>query len=320
MNSYLKMRKSSTLVLDESYENFKCDDKYTPENIFDIKEQSKELLKRLSVRYASVAILALVIVSVPLLNQKFNLIGNEKNNNIVKVDNEMGNMPKYDIDEISKEVLLKYNCHISEKLSENQITLSEVFGFNLEVDASKAVGLDLEQYKYSEVKKVSYALKEKSQYNFNGNINAHLLYNDKSELIGAFLSLEGYTPSIVSLNDKKNIRPENFDPAIFKFENVENIEILEPSNSNNSVWGEKRTVSSSDLEKFLSVLETSKPHNEAFIGKCSRESEYMICINYKDGVELRLFYHRDINKIDIINLPNWYFETNEELQRLIVKD
>lgn len=67
-------------------------------------------------------------------------------------------------------------------------------------------------------------------------------------------------------------------------------------------------------------METSKPHNEAFSWKRSIENEYMICINYKDGVELRLFYHRDLNKIDIINLPNWYFETNEELKRLIVKD
>lgn len=67
-------------------------------------------------------------------------------------------------------------------------------------------------------------------------------------------------------------------------------------------------------------METSKPHNEAFRGKRSTENEYMICINYKDGVELRVFYHRDINKIDIISLPNWHFETNEELQRLIVKD
>jgi len=289
--------------------------KYNQESLYKYIENKSKII-----RYASVAILALIIVSVPLLNKKFNLIGNEKNNNVVRVCNEIGNIPKYDIDEISKEVLLKHNYHISEKLSENQIILSEIFGFNLEVDASKAIDLDLEQYKYSEVKKVSYALKEKSQYNFNGNIDAHLLYNDKSELIGAFLAYEGYTPSIVSLNDKTNIRPEKFDPVTFKFENVESIEILEPSKSNNSVWGEKRTISSSDSGKFLSVLETSKPHNEAFRGKRSTENEYMICINYKDGVELRLFYHRDINKIDIINLPNWYFETNEELERLIVKD
>lgn len=272
------------------------------------------------IRYVSVVIIALIIVSVSLLNKKFNLIGNEKNNNVVKVCNEIENIPKYDIDENSKEFLLKYNYHISEKHSENQITLSEVFGFNLEVDASKDIDLDLEQYKYSEVKQVSYVLKEKSQYNFDGNINAHLLYNDRSELIGAFLSYEGYTPAIVSLNDKTNIRPEKFDPATFKFENVESIEILEPSNSNGSVWGEKRTISFSDLEKFLSALETSKPRNEAFRGNRSTENEYMICINYKDGVELRLFYHKDINKIDIINLPNWYFETNEELEKLIVKD
>lgn len=49
MNTHFRKRKNLALEFDKSYENIKCDDKYTPENIFDIKEQSSELLKRLSI-------------------------------------------------------------------------------------------------------------------------------------------------------------------------------------------------------------------------------------------------------------------------------
>ena len=49
MNTHFNKRKNSTVELDESFENIKCDDKYTPENMFEIKEQGKELLKRLSI-------------------------------------------------------------------------------------------------------------------------------------------------------------------------------------------------------------------------------------------------------------------------------
>lgn len=49
MNSHFKNRKNSALQLDESYENIKCDEKYTPESMLEIKEQSKELFKRLNI-------------------------------------------------------------------------------------------------------------------------------------------------------------------------------------------------------------------------------------------------------------------------------
>ncbi len=110
----------------------------------------------------------------------------------------------------------------------------------------------MEQYRNKEVKRVSYTLKEKSQYNFNGNINAHLLYNDKSELIGAFLSYYGYYPSIVPLNEKVNIKPENFEPEAFQCTDVDKLEILGPGGiDGESVWKERRTIDSNDLEKFF---------------------------------------------------------------------
>jgi len=100
---------------------------------------------------------------------------------------------------------------------------------------------------------------------------------------------------------------------------VDKVEVLGPGGMNGeSVWKERRTINSNDLEKFISVLETSKPLNEELKDKVTVENEYMICINYKDGAQLRLYYHKDIDKIDIIGLPDWYFETNDELERLIV--
>ncbi len=275
--------------------------------------------KRNIMRYAWVSILALVIISAPFLNKKFNFVGNVKNDDLVKVDKEIENLTKYHIDESPEEFLLKCGYHISEKLSEEEVTLTEKFQFNLQVDASKEIGLDLEKYKNKEVKQISYALKEKSQYNFNGDINANLIYNDKSELSGAFLTYDGYYPSIVPLNDRSNIKPESFEPDTFKFTDVDKVEVLGPGGMNGeSVWKERRTINSNDLEKFISVLETSKPLNEELKDKVTVENEYMICINYKDGAQLRLYYHKDIDKIDIIGLPDWYFETNDELERLIV--
>lgn len=49
MNTHLKKRKKSTVEFDESFENLKADDKYSPENMLELKEKEKELHKKLSI-------------------------------------------------------------------------------------------------------------------------------------------------------------------------------------------------------------------------------------------------------------------------------
>ncbi|WP_017415926.1 DUF4830 domain-containing protein [Clostridium tunisiense] len=272
--------------------------------------------RRTVAKCTAVAVLAFAVISIPMFNEKFNLVGKLKNNNIARVQKE--NAQKEDIDEKSKNILLKYNYHIQEKLSEKQIVLNESFGSNLEIEASKEIGLDLAQYKHVEVKQVTYALREKSKYNFNGSISAVLYYNDKNELIGGGLSYDGYDPGIFPINSRSQVRPEGFQPETFKFENVESIELIKFANSSGENLGvEKRSTITRNLEKFLSVLETSKPINKEFNGKKSVENQYMICINYKDKAELRLYYYKDINKIDITGLKDWHYETTDELRALV---
>lgn len=272
--------------------------------------------KRKVVKYTAVAVLAFVVISIPMFSEKFNLVGNLKNNNLVKVQED--NVKIDDIDEKSKNILLKYNYHIEEKISEKQIVLNESFGSNLETEASKEIGLDLSQYKLKEVKQVTYTLKEKTKDNFNGSISAILYYNDKNELIGGFLSYDGYTPGIFPINSRSEVIPEGFEPKTFKFENVESIELIKFEYSNGENLGvEKRSTITRNLEKFLAALETSKPINKEFNGKKSVENQYMICINYKDKAVLRLYYYKDINKIDITGLKDWHYETTDELKALV---
>ncbi|WP_291572515.1 DUF4830 domain-containing protein [Clostridium sp. UBA4548] len=272
--------------------------------------------RRTVAKCTAVAVLAFAVISIPMFNEKFNLVGKLKNNNIARVQKE--NVQKEDIDEKSKNILLKYNYHIEEKLSEKQIVINESFGSNLEIEASKEIGLDLAQYKHVEVKQVTYALREKSKYNFNGSISAVLYYNDKNELIGGGLSYDGYDPGIFPINSRSQVRPEGFEPATFKFENIESVELIKFTNGSDGNLGvEKRTTITNNLEKFLSVLETSKPINKEFSGKRSVENQYMICINYKDKAELRLYYYKDINKIDIVGLKDWHYETTDDLRALI---
>lgn len=272
--------------------------------------------KRKIVKYTAVAVLAFAVISIPMFSEKFNLVGNLKNNNLVKVQED--NVKIDDIDEKSKNILLKYNYHIEEKISEKQIVLNESFGSNLETEASKEIGLDLSQYKLKEVKQVTYTLKEKTKDNFNGSISAILYYNDKNELIGGFLSYDGYTPGIFPINSRSEVIPEGFEPKTFKFENVESIELIKFEYSNGENLGvEKRSTITRNLEKFLAALETSKPINKEFNGKKSVENQYMICINYKDKAVLRLYYYKDINKIDITGLKDWHYETTDELKALV---
>ncbi|EQB87592.1 hypothetical protein J2Z44_000448 [Clostridium punense] len=272
--------------------------------------------KRKIVKYTAVAVLAFAVISIPMFSEKFNLVGNLKNNNLVKVQED--NVKIDDIDEKSKNILLKYNYHIEEKISEKQIVLNESFGSNLETEASKEIGLDLSQYKRKEVKQVTYTLKEKTKDNFNGSISAILYYNDKNELIGGFLSYDGYTPGIFPINSRSEVIPEGFEPQTFKFESVESIELIKFEYSNGENLGvEKRSTITRNLEKFLAALETSKPINKEFNGKKSVENQYMICINYKDKAVLRLYYYKDINKIDITGLNDWHYETTDELRALV---
>ena len=124
--------------------------------------------------------------------------------------------------------------------------------------------------------------------------------------------LKGYTPGVVSLNERSQLKPENFNPDNFDFTNVCKVEILGPWNSSDkNVWTKTKVLVSDKLQKFLSVLKALKQHNGEIENMNSQlKTEYMIILYYSDGPVIRFRFFKDKNKLTLNNKQNWYCNTD----------
>ena len=80
-----------------------------------------------------------------------------------------------------------------------------------------------------------------------------------------------------------------------------------------------RIIKGDEVSKFLSLLKTSKAHNEKLVFSNPVEIDYNIDIIYKHRKQLKLEYYKNMNKINIDNIDDWYYDTNEALGKYILK-
>lgn len=217
------------------------------------------------------------------------------------------------IDIKAKELLAKYNYHILRKKAFGKMYLSQ--GLTRQYNASTDIGLNLKKYIGKEVNKSVYELKERSQAEGYGEVYAVICYNDNNEIIGAYLSYRGYAPGVVSVKHRSSLKPESLDPSELNFIKINKAEILGPwDESSQNKWTNKKVIESDQLDKFLSLLNTSKSHNERLKDNLlNQKKKYMVVLCYKDGPKVTLRFYTDLKKFTIDNISNWYFDASEEL-------
>lgn len=126
-------------------------------------------------------------------------------------------------------MLAQYRLHPAAQPTTNKFKLPADSG-DLQMvlihSASQKIGLDIQDYRGQEVKLLKYPLQERSQSG-EGKTYAYFLA-DNHRIIGAYLALDGYTPGIVSLDDRSYFTPDRLKPEKLVFEGVDSIELYGP--------------------------------------------------------------------------------------------
>ena len=213
------------------------------------------------------------------------------------------------IEEKAEEILKKYGYSVHIKVYNQKLKLKD--NNRLVFEASKDIGLNLEKYKGKEIFLIGYELKEKSN---NTNISrngiiAYIYYNEDAEIIGAYLVYEGYAPGIVSLSDKKYLRPKSFEPSKLEFIGVNKVEIIDKSDYS------RREIMGKELDDFLKLFKDIKSYK----GKLSirGHSDFAIYFYYEDETTVILEYYEGINKLLLSDIDYWYYEINDNLPTYI---
>ncbi|AFS79721.1 S-layer-like domain-containing protein [Gottschalkia acidurici 9a] len=213
------------------------------------------------------------------------------------------------IEEKAEEFLEKYEYSVHMKVYNQKSKLED--NNRLVFETSKDIGLNLEKYKGKEIFLIGYELKGKSK---NTNISrngiiAYIYYNEDAEIIGAYLVYEGYAPGIVSLNDKRYLRPESFEPSKLEFTRINKVEIIDTSDYS------RREITGKELDDFLKLFKDTKSYKGNLSIRGS--SDFAICFYYEDETTVILEYYEVINKLVLSDIDYWYYEINDSLSRYI---
>ena len=187
----------------------------------------------------------------------------------------------------SEALMEKYRLHPDKPPIESKIKLNDSHTFDMVNSASKQIGFDLKEFKSSEVKVLSYPLKECSQ-GHSGKISANILYEGK-RVIGAFLTLYDYCPGVVPLNERSDFAPLKLSPKNLQFEGVEKIELIGPWEK--GIWTKnKRVEDSSEVKSTLALVRESVLRN-GDVNPTIGDELYMLIFYFSDGpiVRARLF-------------------------------
>ncbi len=156
--------------------------------------------------------------------------------------------------------------------------------YKLLQDASKSIGLDPAHYIGKRILRLNYLLDDSTRS--NRIIEARVLFSD-TKLVGACLSLDGYSPGIVALNNRSQFKPKNFLYPKFNHDLIDSVSILGP-------WGKSKNgrnwinrvdlISKEEISYFAKTFSESKKVNadlNYWIG--SPGDEYAASIRYKTG-------------------------------------
>lgn len=222
-------------------------------------------------------------------------------------------------DEHSRKLLAQYRLHPAGAPEAKKIKLEERY-FEIYNSASKDIGLDLQKYKGKEVKALSYVLKERSQFrNQNGEITAHVLY-DRNNLVGAFLSLEGYCSGVVSLKDRSSFAPSNkLKPTYLELKGINRIDIYGP-------WASGGWKHSASLTNPSEINEVINLVNQSIAGRgefspVMGDEQYRFIFYCTDGPKLyaRLITKATKTRLTLDMFPGWSYDPPEELKPFIKK-
>lgn len=215
----------------------------------------------------------------------------------------------------AEDLLLKYNLHPKDEAKEQTFKLEG--DFELLNDASKDIGFDLSGYKGKEVNALVYNLKETSQYN-NGPVKAYVLFD--RGIIGAYVTLVGYIPGVMSLKDRSDFMPKSLTASNLEFKGVKKVEIEGPWEQNQ--WKHQITLSNSNgLDSFLDLVSKSIPlqQNKGYTPPQDSVAEYIIIFYFEDGqvVRGRLYLGGGFTKLTFDLFPNWTYDSSKELRTFV---
>lgn len=222
-------------------------------------------------------------------------------------------------DRKAKALLSKYNLHVQEdpeistwKLEDERFTEDYVM-------PSKAIGYDIIPYKGKKVKRYAYILQERCQTNnFNGQIVAYVFLNDRNDIIGGCMVLQGYMGGTYALNcDRGSFAPKDLKPDKPKFNGIKEISIRVGKTAKMKPLTELYSVHVTDskqIKELLALLEKSEPVKEPYSYKkypFENEIIYSMGLHYTDGpyIGIDVHYPVDASKkaiVEIINMDNRY--------------
>lgn len=227
-------------------------------------------------------------------------------------------------DQRAKALLLQYDLHPEEKLEEESITLTPDLIEWID-DQSLDIGLNITDYTGKTVKRLSYILKERSQFNnCRGKITAYVYLNEKNEVIGAYMNLAGYLGGHSSLRDGTNFAPKNLTPQKLVLTDIMHIRIREhDENTKVDKWKTRYIHDQKQIAEITRLLERSKAvHQVLDTGPYYDEAipVYDLYIQCNDGpfIWAILFCLESSPKLWFTCFESWYHIPPQELVDIIV--
>ncbi len=157
-------------------------------------------------------------------------------------------------------------------------------GFTLLLDASRSIGLNPALYIGKRIFRLNYLLEDLTQS--NKSISAHILFSD-TNMVGAYLLLDGSYPGIVALNDHSQFKPKNFILPIFDPDLLDTVSILGPwdKSENGCNWTNRvNLLSKEETSYFTQTLSAGKKVNaDLHYWIQSPGEEYAAAIKFKNG-------------------------------------
>ncbi len=185
--------------------------------------------------------------------------------------------------------------------------------FPIFAQASKSIGLDLKSYAGKQLRLLSVPLQGRSQAWDGrgrgmgalelfpsaldqgssrgqesdwreGGIRAWFAVDD-GRVVGAYLTLAGYAPGVVSLADHSEFMPASLSPERLDFASLESVEIIGPWTG--SDWRSRAMLTdAAEVRRVLSFLQASSHRSGERFG-VQGDEEYMIVLTYPGGEEVR---------------------------------
>lgn len=159
------------------------------------------------------------------------------------------------------------------------------FFFEQMAEASKPIGLDLQEFRGTKVRRLSYLLKERSQA--NQPIRAMFLCKD-GRVIGAFMVLEGYCGGPTPLNDKRQFAVPGLRPDNLVFKGVKKVDVMGPwVEKGGDPWSKHAVLQDRPaIDRILSLLARST-RGKGGVSGTAEDEEYLLVLSYTGGQEIR---------------------------------